>query len=678
MRQTRWIAWGCLLLVLLVGWYVRFEDLDEWEKQPQLFSYEGQPLLLNLDGHLYLRWARELIDGAYTPVDELRAFPDEPARPSSSPLLSVLTSVAQRLSFAPLNRVALLLPALLGPLFALPLWRTARLLGGGPVMAGVTALSGVLSVQYVSRSRAGWFDTDCLVLTFSMAAVALFMGFALESGRRRYLQCAGGIAIYWLFLWWWDTTPAVVSVIALTPLAIALLFYYRSAAKQSLILGGALAASAVVLLVWQGFDFPSRVMRGLLRTSRFLSADDGGPFPATGGSIDELLAPGWSEVVGNTTGSSLLFVAGLAGLGWLAWSARKHALFLALPVLLALSTFLLGARFTIFVAPVTALGLGFLVERIWTLGRKRYPRWMPLALAVMVALTAWPAFSAATRDHTVPAYIDRLAAIDAAAKLTPADAVVWTTWELGYPLMHYASRRTVADGIYLEGERLAYVYRPLATDDPRRAANLIRFHVARGMEGMLRLHDAAGGPVEGMRLIGSLMAAGPEDSRPLLEQRFGAGEVDGWVEFLFPRDAPPVYLLLHRRMAQALDWYDYGTWDLERGSGTRAVYKPYLQVQERAGRIVGSDNLDLDALRGGALRVRDDRGNEVRSTLAGIAVHTGERFEWIRPTGYGALMTRDIAGSTFNRLFVRHESGGWFRPVALRTPSFQLWEVVGG
>jgi len=283
-----------------------------------------------------------------------------------------------------------------------------------------------------------------------------------------------------------------------------------------------------------------------------------------------------------------------------------------------------------------------------------------------------------------------LAAMDAAIKLTPPDAVIWTTWELGYPLMHYGRRRTVADGIHLEGERLVYVYRPLATNNPRLAANLMRFQAAHGLPGLERIHEIAAGPLEGMKLIERLMAAGPESARPLLAGSVAAGEIAGWIDFLFPRETAPVYLLLHRRLATALDWFEYGSWDLERGAGQHAVYKPYHELREQGGTIFGPGNLRIDTRQGGSLRVTDDRGNELSSTLARIVVHTGERveavdldpagelhFEWIRPLPYGALMTRDIAESLFNRLYIRHQPDEHFRSVALRTPAFQLWEVVG-
>ena len=94
-------------------------------------------------------------------------------------------------------------------------------------------------------------------------------------------------------------------------------------------------------------------------------------------------------------------------------------------------------------------------------------------------------------------------------------------------------------------------------------------------------------------------------------------------------------------------------------------------------------------MRGGRLRVTDDQGHELRSALARIVVHTGERletteldqsgelqFEWIEPQRFGALMTEDIAESLFNRLFIRHQPGEQFRGVVLRTPAFQLWEVA--
>jgi hypothetical protein len=56
----------------------------------------------------------------------------------------------------------------------------------------------------------------------------------------------------------------------------------------------------------------------------------------------------------------------------------------------------------------------------------------------------------------------------------------------------------------------------------------------------------------------------------------------------------------------------------------------------------------------------------------------GVSFEVFLPGRFGALMLNDMADSVFNCLYLRHSlSEHYFRPLALYSPSFQLWEVRG-
>ncbi len=55
----------------------------------------------------------------------------------------------------------------------------------------------------------------------------------------------------------------------------------------------------------------------------------------------------------------------------------------------------------------------------------------------------------------------------------------------------------------------------------------------------------------------------------------------------------------------------------------------------------------------------------------------GLHFEMC-PSRFGALMDTHISESVFNKLFLRHTfNPKYFRPVATKSPSYQLWEVLG-
>jgi dolichyl-diphosphooligosaccharide--protein glycosyltransferase len=340
--------------VLAAGWYVRLENINEWDAQPKRFFYQEEPLLINLDGYFYLRLARDLSEDHYDPIDELQHFPNTPSRPFPPPLMSVLASWIHSLTSWSFNWIAVVLPALLGPILALPVYGVARLLGGGIPMRITAALMAVLSVHYAKRTMLGFFDTDCMILTFVMGIIYCFMRFALEP-KRRFLFLFLGLGLYGLLLWWWDQAPVVITVIALPPLILAIVFYVRPSRKQWLVLGGAGVALALALAVFaEGVSLPGRFLARIIELHNYLSGTQTGYFPNVRIQIAELRLLSIQDIAAETTGSLFVFTVSMVGAGWLLWSKRHVAGFLLIPAILAIFPFFFGARFLIYLAPITA------------------------------------------------------------------------------------------------------------------------------------------------------------------------------------------------------------------------------------------------------------------------------------------------------------------------------------
>ena len=121
-----------LAAVVLLGVAVRVDDLAAWRAQAPSAFFEGLPLLVNLDGYHVLSLARDLLEGGYDAVDPLLAAPAGMPRPDPPPLLALLTAGLARLTGAPLEWVGAYLPALAGPLAALPAFAVAAPPPGSP------------------------------------------------------------------------------------------------------------------------------------------------------------------------------------------------------------------------------------------------------------------------------------------------------------------------------------------------------------------------------------------------------------------------------------------------------------------------------------------------------------------------------------------------------------------
>jgi hypothetical protein len=655
------------------------------------------PILSNGDGYYYLRFARDVAEGDYDAVDAGRRFPDRPDRPSPPPLLSVLAAAIHKASGAPLDWVAVLIPVLIAPLLLLPIYGLARATGGGTVMGLGAALLAVVSEYYAGRTRIGVFDTDCLIVTLTLGVCYFVYRFATETSHRRYVFAAAGAVGYAVFYWWWDTATVVASAICLSMFAVAVAFFYRPSRREGWIFAGAVAAVLAAVVLWRGGDAPVSLIRGVVGTLTFVGGKEEGPFPSTVGNIRELQVLGFAQTARLVAGGSVVFLLGCAGFLWWMFRRGKRALLFIVIALLAVLPALFGNRFLIFQVPVVAMGVGFLLERL----SDYRARWAPVT-AVVVILALIPAvicFRQTSANLFRSPMARSMSAVQAVADNTPRDAVVWSTFWHGYPILYYARRAAITDAGTLEGPRLVYQNVPLASPDPRLSANFMQFWVARGSLGMDRLYDAAGGDhTTALRILRAVCASGPESARSIIAGALRADRLrtsadlnspDDWLRFFFPPRTLPIFLLLTPDLSDAMVWFERGTWDPSKRAGLKPYYRAFSGVRRTGDLIRGPRSLVVDEAKG-TLRYVEPDGRPTTQRLSRVVTATAEgpdvselggdglAFEWIPAKGFGVSTDKQAAGSLYHRMFIRHETDSrFFRPISLETPSHQLWEVRG-
>lgn len=275
---------------------------------------------------------------------------------------------------------------------------------------------------------------------------------------------------------------------------------------------------------------------------------------------------------------------------------------------------------------------------------------------------------------------------------TPEDAVIWAWWDHGYALTYYARRATINDGSIHGGERTVLNALPYTTDSFRLAANFMQFYVARGLFGIHRINrHFDNDPDQGLRFIKNVLGAGPAAAQTIINEAGLAQEGDStsperWLEFFYPEQKRPVYLVCDNLLNRvAYWWYWFGTWDINKKDGAHPKFKAYDRVSFDGNTITGSRNLAIDRATGTFI------DNNRKIPLARIELHSpfetrtlndynrsGLRFDFNNRFRNGALMDTDIAESVFSRLFIRVQPDrNYFRPVINSPPYFQLWKVVG-
>jgi len=691
-RHSRWLEVLGILIVVAAGLLVRLEDVRDWEAHPKLALYKGEPLLTTFDGYFYLSLAKDIVDGTYTPIDYDRDIPKGVPRRSPPPLLSVIGAIVAKITHASLNWVGAVLPAFLGLFLAIPLYGMGRYYGG-PTMAITASLMGLLSFYYVYRSSLGWFDTDCMNVTWAVGITYAFMLFAFSKTPKRYLFFLLAVILYVLFLLWWDSAPAVVTVISLVPLFTALAFFYRPSAKEGAIFSSILCLAMVSVLVWQGLDLPMRIFHQVVGVFHYISTKKEvvGLWPSIGATISEEAVPTFHEVVAKTTDSIPAFLIATAGLIWLFITRPRDSLFLSVPVILGGLSFFFAKRFLIFLAPVTALGIGFVASELWRL-RQKFPTLGILSPILVIAL-AYPSFSKGMEKTFWPKEPPHL--IDGmvyAGKHTPKDAILWAWWDHGYPIIYFARRGTVGDGTIHNGEWSSYNGIPLATSSQRLSANFMCFYAAHGHDGIHTLYNAMDGDVaRGQRFMKQVLGTGPEAAKGLIDSARlrpvgSLRTTNDWLRFFFPARHRPVYLFLDWRLTITSYWWFWlGTWDVNAHKAMHPFYRAFYGLGLKNGHITNKSGIDVD-LDKGIFTLWDKRVGLKEISIFGIKKperrifnrKRGLYFEFFVPGKFGALMDKNIASSVFNALFLRHSyNPRYFKPVRLVSPSHQIWMVRG-
>lgn len=669
-----------LLLIYAAGVTVRLHDLPRWIEEPERAFYSGEPLLKTSDGYYYLAYSRDILHDNYSEIDQKRAVPDSPRRPFPPPLLSVITALSARLTSLSLNWTALILPALAGPLLVIPLYGIGSFFGGW--LTGIlSALLGVTADYLVSRSSAGWFDTDPLIPFFTYAVTWCFIWFGNCNGAYRYFYMAAGIICSALFFWWWDQPPEVVAGLCLYPFLVSIIFFYRPGYREALLFTGIMAVTGMLFLAWKGIDAPLNAINALSAKLHYISKSSTGDFPNIGISISEqhLLSPG--TVAAFTTGGMPQLVLAFTGLSALTIRKPIHCLYLVAPLAAGCLSFFFAQRFIIFLCPIAAMGIAFFINELWFHGNRKIYKYFAVLMSLLAIsgqfiqntkTTQWP--------FITPASARGMHAINLK---TPPDAIAWSWWDQGYALIYWSDRGTINDGSVHSGERSVYNAIPLATDNARLAANFMSFYVVHGMRGMQKLYDIAGGKEKGLELLENILGAGPEGCGKYMEL---FPEMDGQaiLHYMFPPETPPIYLFIDKRMMKVAHWWGwFGTWNPATHTGKKSFSRLYDSLIISPERIISMWGFHVDLETGSIPKLPPGKKLKTIFLYDDDSLRTidygknGMILNVNIPARFALLQEMPLASSITTRLFVTpspHEK--YFMPLENKSPDHQIWKVM--
>jgi len=677
-------------LSLALGVFLRIEDLIVWREKPEMAFYKGVPLLTTFDGFHYARLARDLVEGNYKPLDELRCVPKSPARPLPPPLLSLTLAGIVKLTGASIDWVCTLFPPVFGVLLFFPVFLIGRLWGN--TFTGITAgLLSLVSPYYVNRSRLGWLDTDCGNVTFTMLAAYLAIRCVTTEGRRQLYYLGGVLINFVAYLFWWDSTPPVVVATCLGSLLLSWVSEKKSFRRNLFPVAAATLIIGVIMICFQGLEFWHNLFHHLLGQFKYISKASPGDFPNIGLSISEQAKIPFEGVVEISAGNWFLFTAAALGAVLLFVGSPSRGLQLLVPLGLGGLTFFYARRFGIFLAPFLGLGIGHLLFWLKEQVLNRSPRtlWKSLHIAgwlaipvgighlvlINVGTTFWPV--------EPPSIIKGM---DLARQKTPPDSLIWAWWDHGYPIHYWGRRGTISDGAYHDGELAMINAFAMVSPDYRLSANWMHFYATRGIDGFHRVYSQLGGASKGLDFIREVLVAGPEKALGVIT-RYGLKPEEQWLQFFYPPldQRRKLFLFLDERLVgTSYWWYWLGSWDIEEQNGVRPILHFFVQVKQEGDQLLGKPPFAVDLKQGIFSAAKTSM------PLAMVVVRQGEQwqemqyrdvgmiFEHDPQSAWGTLCSPEIYESLFNKLFFLGMADiRFFKPVFLSTGIVQLWEVLG-
>lgn len=684
------LAWGFALAgIVASGVLIRLLGWSEWEFLLPPGSETPLPILANADGYFYLSLARDWLEGRYHDLAPWRVYPEAPARPDPVPLLVWFTALLASLTQQPLERVAAVLPALIGALVALPVALVARLIAGRWIALWAAGVA-VLVPYFVHRTGLGWFDTDGLTVLLPLLQVAL-AAVLLENASRRGPRIAlllGYLGVTALFYLAWDQAPAVVAVLSSYPL---LLVWATRWKIPSLRYGLPIMILAVL---WMLPDTLPSAIQNLTGAARYVAAPEAASaFSPIALAIGEQQRLPLALVAEESAGGLLPLVLAGVGLLYLALLRPLPVLLLAPFGAIALMGLVHAERFLIFATPLVALGAAGVLLGIRQLlaTQERRLRGAVVALAGMVFVTVL-SFVNLQMDRTPIIPLAVVEPMTELALVLPEDAVIWNFCDYGYALIYWTRAVTTCDGSSHSALRRTAMAAPLHAESPEVAAGFMRFFLAHGEDGIRRvmaLHDD-----HWPRTRQFLQQAFIQPSRTRLAEwlehdgSHAPDEARELAVYLMPDSTRPVYLVLDRQtMRNTHWWYWFSTWNPEQRRGVHPYYIlfPRVPAADVRGLIQDDQGLFTIDTASGIVRFRNQQVQLRHLAIAEQDARQSRQFPseefWMMDvvyaehSGYAVLhdpLTKDTMG---HRLFIDRSESPLFERVYTAAPELQAWRV---
>lgn len=515
--QSLYVIDALFMLIAIAGVFaLRYAYPYGTDLMPQYF-FNGERILTTNDGYHYANATRDLLQG----YGDKEAF--YPSAEFELPAIfsAFLYRIISAFSEISLDSFFYYLPIVLCPLLVIPVFLIAKNLTGNPFVALFAATLAPITQAYSTRTMAGYYDTDMLILTLPLMS-AYFLMCVVESNKiRDALLCA----LFCLLAYEWHRASAVY----LLGFCVALGAIYALFAKKPKVLESLsiviiafsqipLLAKLMIIAVILHFisekvyifrEFTAQIKAklqfqslviflialaiGLIANmdtgfSRFLFyvlGDSAGSTIAqvrgTADTIQELQSLGFTKGVERIIGDYYLFALGLIGIA-IAFVKVPRSLMLLPFLMLGFASFSLGIRFSMFAAPVLGVGIFYFVHFILQYAPKIFDDKIVIdgvkiaTFAVFAYTSIMPHIYFGQNIGYKPAlFNDELSALNAIKDDSKSrDNITIAWWDYGFLTSYFTRTRSIISGLDVDGTMHFFVSRIFTNTNEIASHNLIK------------------------------------------------------------------------------------------------------------------------------------------------------------------------------------------------------------
>ena len=595
---------------------------DEYLKlSGQYQDAQGQTYLMELDGWHWGRYVENIVRTG-RPGDTVKAGKEIDAlslAPDGSPLMwnkfLFYFSAALYRGFAffkplPLSTFLFYLPLFFVALFIIALYIFSFRLAG-QVCAMVSCLFAGLAPIFISRSCAGWFDTDVLNMLFPVLIIWMYLEayrYTRFHERLLWAGVAGFFVGLFSFTWnyWWFILGIVAIYEAYSLVNILLLRAQHqqedqdSFAAHALCLVSFIIFSFVWIIIFCGFEPMPELLAQIKRVILLNKPITGVIWPNVYSTVSELTKMDYLRIAQHMGGKVLFFAAFSCLLGLFLHCSRNpeyHGIkkeTIALLTLWAIAMFFSctrGVRFAMFLLVPLGVALG------WALGEGlayyKSNKKIVLLLVLSAGYITVQLVNSASREarSTYPLMTDSWHKVLVELReRTPKDATIDSWWDFGHWFKAVARRKVIFDGNSQNVPQAYWMANALMTGNEEEAVAILRM-LNNGANKAFEIIDAhIKDPLKSVLLLKQVLLLGSQQANQELRK------------FLPPKETQEVGRLIFSKPGKAYFVVDYSMLSKSRSISFLANWnfiKVYLaenfKKRPKPGVITYLQGLGLDA-----------------------------------------------------------------------------------